>query len=48
MSPEAGNVTIHAITMLAAMFQRTADTLRAAPMQMMEPVTVWVVETGIP
>ena len=29
---------------LVAMFQRTADTLRAAPTPITEPVTVWVVE----
>lgn len=38
----------HATTMLLAMFQRTADTRRAAPTPTMEPVMVWVVETGIP
>ena len=37
--PEAGNVTTQATTMLAAMFQRTADTFRAAPTPMIEPVT---------
>ena len=36
------------MTISAAMFQRTAETLRAAPTPMTEPVTVWVVETGIP
>jgi len=29
-------------------FQRTADTLRAAPTPMMQPVMVCVVETGMP
>ena len=46
--PEAGNVTIQATTMLAAMFQRTADTFRAAPTRMIEPATVCVVDTGMP
>ena len=36
MSPEAGNVTIQAMTILAAMFPRTAETLRAAPTPMTE------------
>src|SRR5258707_11054859 len=37
-----------AITMLDATFQRTADTLRAAPTPTIDPVMVCVVETGIP
>ena len=41
-------VTIHAITILVAIFQRTAEALRAAPTPMTEPVTVCVVETGMP
>src|SRR5579863_1668687 len=38
----------HAMTMLVAIFQRTADTFRAAPTPIIEPVTVWVVDTGMP
>lgn len=34
--------------MLPATFQRTAETLRAAPTPTIEPVIVWVVETGMP
>src|SRR4029453_5060984 len=34
--------------MLDATFQRTADTLRAAPTPIIDPVMVCVVETGIP
>ena len=37
-----------AVTMLLATFQRTADTLRAAPTPMIDPVIVCVVETGMP
>jgi hypothetical protein len=36
------------MTMLVATFQRTADTLRAAPTPMIDPVMVCVVETGTP
>jgi hypothetical protein len=36
------------MTMLLATFQRTAETLRAAPTPTTEPVIVWVVETGTP
>ena len=48
MNAEAGMVMIQATTMLFATFQRTADTLRAAPTPMMQPVMVCVVETGTP
>ena len=48
MKAEAGIVMIQATTMLLATFQRTADTLRAAPTPTMQPVMVWVVETGMP
>ena len=41
-------VNTQAQTMFLATFQRTADTRRAAPTPMMEPVMVWVVETGTP
>ena len=41
-------VTIHAITMLPATPQRTAEVLWAAPTPMMAPVMVCVVETGMP
>ena len=34
--------------MFLAMFQRTADTLRAAPTPTIAPVIVCVVETGMP
>jgi phosphate/sulfate permease len=37
-----------AMTMLPAMFQRTAETFRAAPTPMIAPVMVWVVDTGMP
>src|SRR3954453_6597971 len=37
-----------AMTILLATFQRTADTLRAAPTPTIEPVMVCVVETGTP
>jgi hypothetical protein len=39
---------IQAMTMLPAMFHRTAETFRAAPTPMIAPVIVCVVETGIP
>ena len=39
---------IQAITMLFATLQRTAETRRAAPTPMMQPVMVCVVETGTP
>lgn len=40
--------TTHAMTMLLANLQRTADTRRAAPTSMIAPMIVWVVETGMP
>src|SRR3954447_25565230 len=48
MMPDAGNVTIQATTILLATFQRTADTLRAAPTPTIAPVMVCVVDTGTP
>ena len=48
MAADAGNVMIHAITILLAIFQRTAETFLAAPTPMIAPVTVCVVETGMP
>src|SRR4051812_17031794 len=48
MMPDAGSVTIHATTILLAIFQRTAETLRAAPTPTIDPVMVCVVETGTP
>ena len=48
MKAEAGIVTIQATTMLLATLQRTADTRRAAPTPMMQPVMVCVVDTGMP
>src|ERR1700730_2880431 len=41
-------VMTQATTMFLAMFQRTADTLRAAPTPTIAPVIVCVVETGMP
>ncbi len=41
-------VTIQAMTMSLATFQRTADSRREAPTPTMAPVMVWVVETGMP
>src|SRR6185295_14136824 len=41
-------VMIQAVTIPFATPQRTADTFFAAPTPMIEPVIVWVVETGIP
>ena len=41
-------VMIQASTMLCVTFQRTAETRRAAPTPMMQPVIVCVVETGMP
>jgi hypothetical protein len=38
----------HAVTMLLATFQRTAETLRAAPTPTIDPVIVCVVDTGTP
>src|SRR5689334_17996199 len=37
-----------ATTIFEATFQRTAETLRAAPTPTIAPVMVWVVETGTP
>src|ERR1041384_8582735 len=48
MAAEAGMVMIQAMTMLEATFQRTAETLRAAPTPTIDPVIVCVVETGMP
>jgi hypothetical protein len=48
ITPAAGSVTSHAEIMPPATPQRTAETLRAAPIPMMAPVIVWVVETGTP
>ena len=44
----AGIVRIHAVMMLRATPQRTAEKRRTEPTPMMAPVIVWVVETGIP
>src|SRR5438309_1134506 len=40
LTPAAGSVKIQAVTTLLATFQRTADTLRAAPTPTMAPVIV--------
>ncbi len=48
MSAEAGMVTTQAAMMLPATPQRTARTRCALPTPMIEPVIVWVVETGMP
>ena len=48
MPADAGMVTIHAITMLPATPQRTADEPRVVPTPMMAPVIVCVVDTGMP
>src|ERR1041384_1376534 len=48
MSAADGNVITHATTMLLATFQRTAETLRAAPTPTIDPVIVCVVDTGMP
>jgi hypothetical protein len=48
MPADAGMVTIHAITMLPATPQRTAEVPRVVPTPMMAPVMVWVVDTGMP
>ena len=44
----AGNVMIQAITIFVATSHLTAETLRAAPTPITDPVTVWVVDTGMP
>ena len=48
MPAEAGMVMIHAMTMLPATPQRTAEERCAAPTPTMAPVMVCVVETGMP
>ena len=48
MPADAGMVMIHAITMLPATAQRTADEPCVVPTPMMAPVMVCVVETGMP
>ena len=48
MAADAGIVTIHAITMLPATAQRTADEPLVVPTPMIAPVIVCVVETGMP
>ena len=48
MIAEAGIVRIQAHTMRPAMPHRTADRRLVAPTPTMEPVMVWVVETGMP
>jgi hypothetical protein len=44
----AGIVRIQAQTMRPATPHLTADNLRVAPTPTIEPVMVWVVETGVP
>ena len=44
----AGIVRIQAHTMRPATPHLTADNLRVAPTPTIEPVIVWVVETGVP
>ena len=46
--PEAGMVRIHAQTIFLATPQRTAKKPFNDPTPIIAPVTVWVVETGIP
>ena len=41
-------VITQAVTTFCATPQRTAEARRATPAPMMQPVMVWVVETGIP
>src|SRR5436309_1401367 len=48
MKAEQGMVRIQAQTMLPARPQRTADTECVDPTPTMEPVMVWVVDTGMP
>src|SRR6185295_4197415 len=48
MPADAGMVTIHAITMLPATPQRTADEPRTVPTPTIAPVMVCVVDTGMP
>jgi hypothetical protein len=44
----AGSVTTRATTMLLTMFQRIAETRRAAATPMIAPVIVCAVQTGTP
>src|SRR5437879_4544964 len=48
MNAVHGMVRIHAQTMVPAMPHRTADTECVDPTPTMEPVMVWVVDTGMP
>lgn len=48
INAEMGMVSIHAHIRLNVIPQRTADTLLVSPTPMIDPVMVWVVETGIP
>src|SRR5207247_8986948 len=48
MKAEQGMVRIQAQIMLPARPQRTADTECVDPTPTMEPVVVWVVDTGMP
>src|SRR5215471_2685772 len=48
MKAEPGIVKTQAQTMLPATPQRTAENFRADPTPMIEPVMVWVVDTGTP
>src|SRR5262245_5854964 len=48
MKAEPGIVKIQAQTILPATPQRTAENLRAEPTPTIEPVMVWVVDTGTP
>src|SRR5215207_2183457 len=48
MKAEAGIVTTQATTIPLATPHRTAEVLRAAPTPIIDPVIVWVVETGMP
>lgn len=45
---DTGMVKIHAHNKLSVTPQRTALNLLVAPTPIMDPVIVWVVETGIP
>src|SRR5258706_7887598 len=48
MNAEPGMVKIHAQTMFPATPQRTAESFCTEPTPMIEPVIVWVVDTGMP
>src|SRR5258708_12115522 len=48
MNAEPGIVKIHAQMMLPATPQRTAESFCVEPTPMIEPVMVWVVDTGMP